>query len=111
MEVLKILAGPDGEVARAALYHLISYYEDIGDEATARALTDRLLSGEDDFYSMKVLWRMGWKAWKNEDHSRAAEHFKRASALTMEMTFGPQGRFIGLRVPLRAREMQKKPRR
>lgn len=80
MEVLKILAGPDGEVARAALYHLISYYEDIGDEATARALTDRLLSGEDDFYSMKVLWRMGWKAWKNEDHSRAAEHFKRASA-------------------------------
>lgn len=79
IEILKNVAAPDGETARAALYHLISFYEDSGDNATAKALAARLLSGKDDFYSMKLLWRMGWKSWKEKDNLNAAEFFIRAS--------------------------------
>ena len=45
---------------------------------------------------------------ENEDHSRAAEHLSGQALLMMEMTFGPQGRLLAA-LPLRAREIQRKP--
>lgn len=79
LDILKEVAGSKSKSARAALYYLMRYYENIGDSATAQALSARILSEENDIYSTKILWQMGWKAWKQKDAPQAAEYFMRAA--------------------------------